>query len=71
MAHLAEQLGYRRMGLPLETLKPHGFSGETFSNTDGISRALKDCFDFYMREYPKLIARKAELQKEMDELGVK
>ncbi|MFA5929466.1 MAG: hypothetical protein WC861_01140 [Candidatus Micrarchaeia archaeon] len=71
MAQLAEKLGYRRVGLPLETIKPHGFSGETFSNTDGISRALKYCFDFYMRVNPKLLARRAELLKEVEDLGAK
>jgi len=70
MAQMAERLGYRRVGLPLEVKAEHGFSNEMVSNTDGISRVLKFCFEYYAADYPKRLAKKAALQKEIDELGV-
>ena len=69
MAQAAEKRHLRRVGLPTETLKPHGFEGEKVANTDGISLLLKFCFDYWQKEEPKRLKRKAELLKELEELG--
>lgn len=70
MAKEAEQLGFRRVGLPIETQKPHGFSNEKNANTDGVSRLLKYCHDYWQNNMPKRLERKAALLKEIEELGV-
>jgi len=65
MARVAEKLGLRRVGLPTETLKSHGFEGETEANTDGVSKVLKFCFEYWMKEEPKRLKRKAEIKQEI------
>ena len=68
MAVEAERVGLRRVGLPIETQSPHGFSNEKSANTDGISRLLKFCHDYWVKDYPKRVARIAALKEELKEL---
>jgi hypothetical protein len=45
---MAEDLGFRRRGLPEYTRKAHGFEGEHIANTDGISTFLKHAAKSYV-----------------------
>ena len=64
MAQAAEKLGLRRVGLPTQKQKEHGFAGEWQANTDGISLLLKYCYAYWAREEPKRLKRLAEIAQE-------
>jgi hypothetical protein len=73
----AEGAGKRRVGLLLQTQKPHGLDGETQANTDGISRFLKHTWTYWKEhqadrlEAAARIAReRAALEAEAKKLGV-
>lgn len=77
IAEQAEKAGKRRGGLALFTQKPHGFAGEVVSNTDGISRFLKYCAEYYkeheadrLNEIAKVKAEEQELNKRKAKLGI-
>ena len=66
----AEGAGFRRVGLPPLTLKPHGFAHERVGNTDGIARYLRSCWRFVkanQADYERL-KRKEQLQAELERL---
>ena len=77
MAALAEKLGFRRVGLPLKTIKPHGFSDEWRANTNGISQTFKHLADYYeqteayrLNEAARIANERAALDHEAQEKGL-
>lgn len=71
LAKEAEKLGFRRVGIPIKKQLPHGFSGQWVANTDGISRLLKFCHNYYKDHYADRLREQAELEqreKEIQEL---
>jgi hypothetical protein len=73
----AEKSGKRRGGLQLFTQKPHGFGHELVSNTDGISKFMKHCWQYWidheaerLGQAAALAQREKELQAEKKRLGV-
>lgn len=73
----AEQTGKRRRGLQNFTQKEHGFADEMVSNTDGISRFLKFCWQYWkehetdrLRKAIELAEREKQLLEEKKRLGI-
>lgn len=65
MAQVAEKLGFRTVGIPIQKQKEHGFADEWEGNTDGIAPMLKFCFEYYRKEEPRRLARLAEIGKQI------
>lgn len=77
MAQLAEKLGFRKVGLPLKTQKPHGFADEWRANTNGISqtyKALKEYHDkteaWRLSEAARIAQARQELEQEAARKGL-
>lgn len=77
MAQLAEKLGFRKVGLPLKTQKPHGFADEWRANTDGISQTYKALRAYYdkteayrLSEAARIAQAKLELEQEAARKGL-
>lgn len=68
MAADAESTKHRRVGLLLETAKPHGMAGETYSNTDGLSRFLKHTWGYWKEHQAERLEKAAELARREREL---
>ena len=73
----AEKAGKRRGGLQLSTLKEHGFANERIANTDGISKFLKFCWQYWVEterhrfeKTVELAKREQEIKEERSRLGV-
>ncbi|MBU0592043.1 hypothetical protein KKF81_00230 [Candidatus Micrarchaeota archaeon] len=63
----AEELGFRRVGIPIKTQKPHGFANEWLANTDGISKMLKFAYKEYKKNKPKRLEEQAEALRKLKE----
>jgi len=57
----AEKAGKRRGGLQLLTQAKNGFSDQKVANTDGISKFLKMCWQYYREQEPARLKELAEL----------
>jgi|GEM_PF-2974530 len=66
----AEDLKFRRVGLPLKKQKEHGFPNDWEGNTDGMSRTLKESFRFWKenRAEHERLRKKEELQAQLAKL---
>ena len=69
MAHDAEEVGKRRVGLLLETARPHGMNGETFSNTDGLSKFLKHTWAYWKEHEAERLEKAADIARRERELA--
>lgn len=63
----AEELGFRRVGIPIKTQKPHGFAHEWLANTDGVSKVLKFAHKEYRNSKPKRLEEQAEALRRLKE----
>lgn len=77
VAQDAEKAGKRRGGLLLFTQRSHGLAGETVSNTDGISKFLKYCWEYWrenehvrVQQVAEILRKEKELQEEKKRLGL-
>lgn len=68
LARQAENLQFRRVGLPIKKLKAGGFADEWEANTDGISKTLKFFADYYGKTEPRRLAELAALSREEQEI---
>lgn len=69
-----EKAGFRRVGIPIKIQKPHGLPNEWLANTDGVSRFLKHCVEYWrMHETERLeeAAKIAEQERLLAERKVK
>lgn len=60
----AERLRFRRVGIPVKILKPHGFADEWLANTDGIAKTLKYYAAYYKEHEAERTAELAKVQAE-------
>jgi hypothetical protein len=77
MITLAEKLGFRKVGIPIKTQKPHGFADEWRVNADGVGRAFKFLKDYYdkteasrLADAARIAADRAALDREAQEKGI-
>lgn len=68
MADDAARAGFRREGLPIFVQKKHGFANEKVLNSDGISKFLKFCYQYWKRNEAERIEKYAELRRKEKEL---
>lgn len=73
----AEKAGKRRRGLQLFTQKEHSIGDVRVSNTDGISRFLKYCWQYWkehesdrLREIAEVKETERQIQERKKRLGV-
>jgi hypothetical protein len=69
-----EKAGFRRVGIPIKIQKPHGLPDEWLANTDGVSRFLKHCVEYWRRHETERLeeaTRIAEQERQLAERKVK
>lgn len=64
----AEGAEKRRVGLLLQTQKPHGLDGETQANTDGIGPFLKHTWAYWKEHRAERLEAAAEVARKQREL---
>ena len=69
MAAEAEKLKFRRVGIPIKKQKEHGFADEWLANTDGVSRYLKYCHDYYLKTEAERLEKLATIARKEQELA--
>jgi hypothetical protein len=69
MATRAEQMGFRQVGLPITTQRPHGFADEWRANTNGISQTFKAMSEYYERMEAQRLAEAADIARREQELA--